>query len=195
MDTMCTCNTKNRYCQKPIGFASGFKKNSKWSWTPAKWVHCRCGLWHSNRFIPKDFWNQKWTPRVQIGRRKAGVILVRDFKEFWITQSYNRCYGFPKGECEIGETLEECAKREFKEETGLNIDRLDMSKFQQVRTFIENVEYVYFVIHVPREFDILAFPPDDVEITSFGWVGVSNIKSLVLSKAVRKILLGNYGII
>lgn len=175
-------------CEKPLGFSSGFKKKSKWYWSRTNWRKCHCGLWHSNRHIPREFWNQKWEKRPHHNRQKAGVILVRDFKELWVTQSYNRCYGFPKGEKEKGETLEICAKREFLEETGLNIDKLDLSKFNQVRTFIENVEYVYYVIHVPREFDILTFPTDDVEITSFGWTKIDNIGRLNLSKAVRRIL-------
>lgn len=175
-------------CQKPWGASSGKQESSSdWVWKKVRWKRCHCGLWHSNRFIPKEFWKQKWKKRGYV-RQKAGVILIRDYNQVWVTQSYNRCYGFPKGEKELGESLETCAKREFYEETGMNIDDLDFSKFKQVRTFIENVEYVYFVIYVPVGFDIRTYPTDDVEITSFGWVCIRDIKRLTLSKAVKRIL-------
>jgi 8-oxo-dGTP pyrophosphatase MutT (NUDIX family) len=105
-----------------------------------------------------------------------------------MTQSYNRCYGFPKGEKEVDESLEECAKREFYEETGMNIMGMDLSKFKCVNIFIENVEYVYYIIHVPSSFVVNSLPYDDVEITSFGWISLDRIHYLFLSKAVKKLL-------
>ena len=41
--------------------------------------------------------------------------------EYAIIQSLAGCYGFPKGHCEAGETEEETALREIREETGLNV--------------------------------------------------------------------------
>ena len=75
----------------------------------------------------------------------------------------------------------------------MNIDNLNLRGFVQIRTYIENVEYVYFIIHVPPEFNINTKPLDDVEITSYGWVRFDRINDLYLSKAVKKIL--NYKII
>ena len=180
-------------CKKPNGFASGYKRKNKWIWRKAHWKKCHCGLWHSNRFIPYEFWNQSWKVNNNKKRQKAGIILIRNFREVWITQSYGKCYGFPKGEKEQYETLQEWAKREFYEETGQNIDNLNLRGFVQIRTYIENVEYVYFIIHVPPEFNINTKPLDDVEITSYGWVRFDRINDLYLSKAVKKIL--NYKII
>lgn len=176
-------------CKKPFGISSGYKLGRKWNWKSVKWEKCYiCGLWHSNRMIPREFWNQEWNIIAGHKRQKAGIILIRDSKEFWITQSYNKCYGFPKGEREIDEDLQTCAKREFYEETGFNIDNINLDRCKTLRTFIENVEYVYYIINVNCEFNIVTFPIDDVEITSFGWVSYKDINKLYLSKAVRRIL-------
>ena len=176
-------------CNRPYGISSGIvNRKSNWVWEKVKWCKCSCGMWHSNRFIPYTFWNQSWELQPNENRKKAGIIVVRDNVEVWVTQSYNRCYGFPKGEKELGETLEDCAKREFLEETGLNIYELNLGKFKRISIFIENVEYVYFVLHVPKGFDIKTFPMDDVEITSFGWLAIKDINKLFLSKAVKKVL-------
>lgn len=175
-------------CKTPYGISSGKKIKNKWIWDNVKWIKCNCGMWHSNRFIPNEFWNQNWKFLPVKDRKKSGIILIRDSNEVWITQSYNRCYGFPKGEKELGETLEQCAKREFYEETGVNINELDLSKFRMISIYIENVEYVYYIIHVPDTFQVTTYPKDDVEITSFGWIELSKINNLFLSKAVKKLL-------
>lgn len=107
--------------------------------------------------------------------------------QIFITESYNSCYGFPKGEKEHNETVEQCAKREFFEETGYNIENTDLSNYKILKTNIENITYIFYVIKVGENFDLNTFPIDDVEITSFGWKRINEIKNLKLSKAVKKI--------
>lgn len=173
-------------CRKPYGRASGLcDTNGLWNWKNVEWVKCHCGLWHSNRFIPRDFWQQKWEVKTK-DRTKAGVMLIRDNTQLWVTQSYHKCFGFPKGEKESDETIEECAKREFLEETGYSIDDMNLSDY--IATNIENIQYIFYIIHVPKSFELSTFPVDDVEITSCGWINMKCIENMNLSKAIKRIL-------
>lgn len=55
----------------------------------------------------------------------AGVALVNDGRIFLIRPFYNyrpQSYAIPKGHIESGESPQECAKREFAEETGISLD-------------------------------------------------------------------------
>lgn len=180
---------QNLRCIRPKGRAGGFKNSDTniWNWKKPKWKRCHCGMWHSNRYIPRHFWTQNWEIK-STKRQKVGVILVRDKKELWMTQSYHGYYGFPKGEKEQEETVENCAKREFKEETGCSIDNYTLKKCMVIKTGLgENIQYIFYIIHVPREFELYTFPEDDVEITSFGWVRIEDIDKLRLSKAIRRV--------
>lgn len=174
-------------CRRPYGRASGMAdSNGNWKWSKVSWVKCHCGMWHSNRFIPRNFWYQKWEIRAK-ERKKVGIVLMRDNTHIWMTQSYHNCYGFPKGEKELNESVEECAKREFLEETGCSIEKIQLSKCISIITSFENIQYIFYVIHVPKTFELYTFPVDDVEITSHGWVHLNSIDNLKLSKAVKRI--------
>ena len=179
-----TCRRKP---QKIAGGVQIDKKNHTWVWDKVKWSKCDyCGFYHSNRKIPDEFWEREWISTVKF-REKVGIILIKGNKHIWITESYHNCYGFPKGEKEQGETTEECAKREFKEETGHSIDNINLSKCLQVTTSIDNITYIFYVVHVPGHFELEHFPEDDVEITSCGWMDIEGVSKLKLSKAIRKI--------
>lgn len=177
----------NRYHKKPYGKASGYKKLGEWHWQCVSWVKCHCGLWHSNRFIPPEFWEQEWIRPTVMNRKKVGIILIKDKRYLWVTQSYHKCYGFPKGEKEPNESIEDCAKREFKEETGCSIDKVKLSDCVVIRTGIEDIQYIFYCIHVDSNFDLFTFPVDDVEITSCGWVDIDSVGNLKLSKAIRRV--------
>ena len=179
-----TCRKKP---EKNAGGVQVDKLNHKWEWEKVTWKKCNhCGFYHSNRFIPDEFWEREWVITEKF-REKVGVILLRGNQQMWITESYHNCYGFPKGEKERDETLENCAKREFKEETGHSIDNINLNKCLKFTTSIENITYIFYVVHVPFRFDLEHFPEDDVEITSCGWVEVKDVGRLKLSKAIRKI--------
>jgi 8-oxo-dGTP pyrophosphatase MutT (NUDIX family) len=165
-----------------------FKMNKQleYQWEPAKWVRCEnCTLWHSNREIPIGYLTSgKW--KVRKGpRKKVGIILVRN-DEVWVIQSYNNCYGFPKGEKESDENEIECALREFHEETGTLLDT-DLSTCKYLTHKIENILYMFYIVNVDNLFDIVTTPDDDVEITTFGWCKFKNVGKLKFSKVGRVI--------
>ena len=62
-----------------------------------------------------------------IPRTGAGVIAMNDDMFLLIKRGkdpHKGCWSLPGGSQELGETLEECARREFKEETNLDIEGL-----------------------------------------------------------------------
>ena len=171
----------------PPGKATGIlKQDNTFSWEPVEWGKCSCGLFHSNRSIPQAFWNKPWTRRTK-QREKVGIILIRDNKEIWVTQSYNNCFGFPKGEKEINENVLEGAAREFYEETGTSITLETLQECNTIRIKIRDIKYTFYIVKVPATFEITSYPIDDVEITSYGWKPINDVMSLKLSKAIQKI--------
>jgi predicted NUDIX family NTP pyrophosphohydrolase len=63
------------------------------------------------------------------GKVSAGILLYKENKVFLVhlggpkyTNKDNGYWGIPKGLVENGENIKDTAKREFKEETGINID-------------------------------------------------------------------------
>jgi 8-oxo-dGTP pyrophosphatase MutT (NUDIX family) len=179
---------KARYIYHETSDIEQHKPN--FTWEPAKWIKCeKCSLWHSNREIPKGYLTSgKWKVR-KGSRKKVGIILIRERpegKQIWMIQSYNNCFGFPKGEKEVDESESECAIREFREETGWNIN-IDLGKRKYLTHKIENILYMFYIVHMKPDFDITTVPEDDVEITTFGWCNVNNIPNLKLSKVGRVI--------
>ena len=85
----------------------------------------------------------------------AGIIAYffdKDSKQFKFLMAHPggpyfknvKSYGFPKGQHEPNESLKETAIREFKEETGLEIDYL------RLKTCIENItkqKHVYYFLY------------------------------------------------
>lgn len=52
---------------------------------------------------------------------QEGIVLIRR-----MNPPYQNCYALPGGFVEIGETIEEAARREAREETGLEVDLLGL---------------------------------------------------------------------
>ena len=78
----------------------------------------------------------------------AGVILFNDKKEILLgRRADNGFWAYPAGSMELGESFEECARREVQEETGLLCDDLELLMLRSGKdTYYEypNQDKVYF---------------------------------------------------
>ena len=66
--------------------------------------------------------------------KSCGIIIYNQEQKFLLITQNNGDVGFPKGHVEIGETEEETALREVKEETGIEVILVD--------GFKENISYI-----------------------------------------------------
>jgi len=165
-------------------------KRKEWIWDEVKWTKTEDGLYQSNRQIPPQFFNQNWQKE---RKRSAGVVLIRPghngFPDIWLVECYNSgCLGFPKGKCEKFESFRHAAEREFFEETGYKI--VIPRDCPEIEIYKEKTIMVFFIVEVPRNFEIKTFPITDVEITKFGWVNLKQIynKSIRLSATTKSVL-------
>ena len=98
------------------------------------------------------------------------ILLIKHIKSgYW---------SFPKGHVENGETEEETAKREIKEETGIDV-YID-SGFRETVTYSPRKdakkEVVYFVARA-RNYD---YTPQLEEISEIRWVGIGQAHNLLV---------------
>lgn len=172
----------------PPNRTSGTQIDGKWMWKPAKWKKCQCGMWHSNRKIPPQFWKQPWEKK--INKVVAGVLMVNrnilGETFILIVQSYGELYGLPKGCVEMGETCKQAAHRELEEETGI---KLDLENSYEINKYYgSSRKYSFFVTYVDCNVDTRFIPLNDVEITSVGFVKLENIKFLKLNRISSDII-------
>jgi 8-oxo-dGTP pyrophosphatase MutT (NUDIX family) len=174
---------------KPLLTSIGYILNERWIWNPVKWTHCLiCKLWHSNRAYPKDYLDCDWGSDIQ-DKTKAGILLIKNDKIF-MTETYHTHMGFPKGEKEPYESVEECAEREFYEETGTKINLNDYN-YTIIKINVYKVTYVFYVIR-DENVSINTHPKDTKEITSYGWVGIKRIKYIHNISNISRIIIGLY---
>ena len=107
------------------------------------------------------------------------VLLIRHVKGHW---------SFPKGHTEAGETEEETAKREIREETGLDVT-LDTGFRQSIVYSPEEgveKEVVYFLAQAART----ETTPQPEEIQACGWYDFDTARDTVTYDNDRSVLAG-----
>jgi len=79
--------------------------------------------------------------------KSCGCIVVNEKKEVLLVHSNKGHWGFPKGHVEDGETEEQTAIREVKEETGIDVKINEKYRYVQTYNIQEDIkkEVVYFL--------------------------------------------------
>ena len=122
---------------------------------------------------------------------RTKALLINDKDEITLGYSH-KTYQFPGGHLEYGESLDECLKREIKEETGIELEGVKLNPFVKISYYTKNYrdsgksrknEIYYFIIKTNKVFDMNKANLDE-------WEQVGNyIVKVIPLKNVKKVLL------
>ncbi len=118
-----------------------------------------------------------------VAARDSKYLMVRQMSGYWKGQ-----WILPGGKLEIGETLEACAQREFKEETGC-----DLSIKKLIGAYVSydpDTEYEKQVVMVYYKGDINCGEPVVGEgVTDVGWFSMDEIKDMTSKRMMPALIL------
>ena len=108
-------------------------------------------------------------------RDKAGVFFFDKTKnKVLLVQSRGNLWGLPKGTFEEGETKEECAIREVKEETGISVSKAELTKF----CCVKGHAYYYYI--EMEEIDVnVQDKVKNNDANGIGWINCNCLIKLV----------------
>jgi 8-oxo-dGTP diphosphatase len=133
--------------------------NGKDAWEVCRWGG-RNPLDHISTFVDYDIAQPNPHDKAQIGVG-VGVMVYRNGK-FLVSQRKGShgagCWSLPGGHLEFGETIEECARREVLEETGLVLDTVIPCKIATNDIFAEEGK------HYVTLWTLARLPDTDIQI-------------------------------
>jgi len=101
--------------------------------------------------------------------RKAGAFICAD-QYILLVQSCGRFWGPPKGTVEDNETIRDCAIREVREETGLDVGAVLPQTYTKLKS-----RFYYYVVHMKqRRVFPLQYPGNDVN--GIGWFNIECVR-------------------
>jgi len=108
-------------------------------------------------------------------RYKAGVFIYDPVKKkVLLVQSRGHLWGPPKGTMNDSESVEECAIREVKEETGLDVDPRNFTNFVSIKN---RATYYYMEMEqCPVEAQV-HIPGNDAN--GIGWINIDCLDELI----------------
>ncbi len=113
--------------------------------------------------------------------KSCGAIIYRKFHgntELLLIKNQNGGHwSFPKGHVEAGETEEETAVREIKEETGIDVI-LDTS-FRRVITYLPKKEVTKDVVYFLAKATSYEYVPQEEEIAKIKWVEINHAATML----------------
>jgi|WetSurMetagenome_2_1015567.scaffolds.fasta_scaffold1308644_1 ADP-ribose pyrophosphatase YjhB (NUDIX family) len=109
---------------------------------------------------------------------KAGVVIIRDGTQepeiLLVFRGVRNDWSFPKGHCEAGESFEQTALRETKEETGLDVRVIKQLPNLEYQT--PNGEDVVVVMYLGTPLDANQKEKLEYEADQLEWVPVSAVE-------------------
>jgi hypothetical protein len=121
------------------------------------------------------------TVRSRKRRIRSGTIIL-DFKKkrVLLIQSYGSFWGLPKGHVEEDETIEQCAIRETREETGILLNANELKRSYTVF----NGDGIYYVVDgTDKNFDLKQISSSG-EITGINWICMRCLEYMIQIKRI-----------
>ena len=116
----------------------------------------------------------------------CGAVIIKDKKVLLLFQN-NGFWSFPKGHIEPGESEIETAKRETKEETGLDVEIFPEKRFL-LNYYIEELDIdKYVVLFLAKIIDDKIFERQETEIEEMRWVPISEVENYFSRGPWRKV--------
>ena len=101
---------------------------------------------------------------------KAGAVIKDTENRLLLVQSRNSKWGFPKGECNIRESLTQCACREVKEETGLTFTSQELKRYPVHKLFHTTL---YYIENFDRDINVkLLKKSNNTDVSGIGWINL-----------------------
>lgn len=149
------------------------------------------------RTIRTDYYYQEDAPAVNSIKPAAAVAILNSKHQLlMLHRKDNQKWTLPGGTMEFGESMTECALREVKEESGLDVIIIDV-----IGTYTDpNIRVAYSDGEVRQEFTIVYYGEVtncnvvlDEESSQFQWVSLDEILDLPLADSQRRRILDVLG--
>mgnify|MGYP004507291123 CR=1 FL=1 len=118
--------------------------------------------------------------------KSCGALIIKDKKALIIKQT-NNLWSIPKGHIDTGETEQETAIREVKEETNLDIEIKD--NFRETVTYFPNkpntIKEVVFFLATPLNNNIKL---QEKEVETYKWMDLKEIEKLFEGRCDQKVI-------
>lgn len=114
-----------------------------------------------------------------VRRMAVGAVLLNDEGKVLLVR--NRGHGrphwsLPKGSCEDGEALVQTLKREVREETGLEVEPVDLAFVTEWFVMARQEWYLQFYFHARAIGGVLGVQADDEDVTQVKWVAPKEVR-------------------
>lgn len=142
------------------------------------------------RTVRTDYYYQEDAPAVNSVKPAAAVAILNSKHQLlMLHRKDNQKWTMPGGTLEFGESMTECALREVKEESGLDVTIKDI-----IGTYTDpNIRVAYSDGEVRQEFTIVYYGEVsgynvklDEESSDFQWVSLDNVLTLPLADSQRR---------
>lgn len=139
--------------------------------------------------VRKDYYYSSEAPKPNSIRPAAAVAIVKEDKLLMLKRSDNAKWTMPGGTLDFGENLIECATREVKEETGLDVNVVDV-----IGIYTDpNILVAYSDGEVRQEFTIVyaidKFDGNiqlDEESTAYKWIGFDEVMGIEMASSQKR---------
>ena len=121
--------------------------------------------------------------------KSCGCIIIKD-KEVLLIKHLKGHWDFPKGHMEVGESEEDTALREVKEETNIDITLITEYRYESHYSPKENVEKtVVFFLAKSKSSELIK---QDAEIAKIGWFDYKEAKEILTYDNAKELFENAY---